>query len=284
MGAKVSRNEDLSKMDQGMSTSTKTPTTSSNTSFSNKKRRPPIIVSKSLKLAVEKQQNTNLRTIKTCPSNASSLTGLSPITTTQLSLSLQDINKDHNDLFQIYVIGESSSGKTSFISQYCEGIFDPFPAPTIGCDFRFRRLNFSDRSIRLQIWDTTRKLGKIGPLSRGHQGFIVLYDITEKESFEGLRNLVSEAKRVSSSTSKIILVGNKADLQEKREVSYEQAKVFAEKEGLTFFEVSSKQGTHINKVFGGLIRNMLDDVDELSVDLTRLNESRDTKAGSMELF
>ena len=159
------------------------------------------------------------------------------------------------------IIGETRTGKTSLISRYCKNEFSGGAyLSTIGIDFQIKNLEINSKKIRLQIWDTAgqerfRNIAK--NYYQSSDGFIVVYDITNNESFQTLDYWVEEIKSNSQELSRMILVGNKCDLEEGRQVKKEEGKDYAKKKELKFYEVSAKDGTNVNKAFDDLIKDIL---------------------------
>jgi small GTP-binding protein len=175
---------------------------------------------------------------------------------------VESISEDYYDeKIKLMIIGETRTGKTSLISRYCKGDYSESPyLSTIGIDFQIKNLEINSKKIRLQIWDTAgqerfRNIAK--NYYQSSDGFIVVYDITNNESFQTLDYWVEEIKSNSQELSRMILVGNKCDLEEGRQVKKEEGKDYAKKKELKFYEVSAKDGTNVNKAFDDLIKDIL---------------------------
>jgi Ras-related protein Rab-1A len=126
-------------------------------------------------------------------------------------------------------------------------------------DFKIKTLNINNKIVKLQIWDTNgqeRFKAITNSYYRNSHGIIVVFDITDRKSFTGLRNWLNDADRYSENTCKI-LVGNKSDLQDKREVTYEEAKEFAEAKELIYIEVSAKKTINIDSIFETLSTDLV---------------------------
>ena len=166
-----------------------------------------------------------------------------------------------DEKIKLMIIGETRTGKTSLISRYCKNEFSGGAyLSTIGIDFQIKNLEINSKKIRLQIWDTAgqerfRNIAK--NYYQSSDGFIVVYDITNNESFQTLDYWVEEIKSNSQELSRMILVGNKCDLEEGRQVKKEEGKDYAKKKELKFYEVSAKNGTNVNKAFDDLIKDIL---------------------------
>ena len=154
--------------------------------------------------------------------------------------------------FKIMVIGESKVGKTSVIKKYTQNKFGGVYLTTVGVDFQDKIINIDDKKIRLQIWDTAGQ-ERFRNLTKNYfnssNGFLLIYDITDKDSLEHLNFWSAQIQLNAPEKSKCVLVGNKCDLESARVVSYEEGKMYAEKNKIKFFETSAKDGTNINEVF-----------------------------------
>ena len=154
--------------------------------------------------------------------------------------------------FKIMVIGESKVGKTSVIKKYTQNKFGGVYLTTVGVDFQDKIINIDDKKIRLQIWDTAGQ-ERFRNITKNYfnssNGFLLIYDITDKDSLEHLNFWSAQIQLNAPEKSKCVLVGNKCDLEGSRAVSTEEGKIYAEKNKIKFFETSAKDGTNINEVF-----------------------------------
>ena len=151
-----------------------------------------------------------------------------------------------------YVIAGCYAGKTAIVNRYITGIFKKETFLTIGVEFREKNAIINDKLYRIQIWDLCGQ-ENFKPITRsyykGATCFLIVYDITNKETFNNLDSLINDIKEYSHKTAYVVLVGNKADLEDKRQVSFEEGKKFANKYGLDFYETSAKTGQNINEIF-----------------------------------
>ena len=166
-----------------------------------------------------------------------------------------------DEKIKIMVIGESKIGKTSLISRYCNNDFlGGAYLSTIGIDFQIKNLVLNKKNIRLQIWDTAgqeryRNIAK--NYFQSSDGFIIVYDITNTESFEKLDYWIEQIKDNSQECSKMILFGNKCDIIEERKINKEEGEEYAKNKNIKLFEVSAKEGTNVNEAFEYLVRDIL---------------------------
>ena len=166
-----------------------------------------------------------------------------------------------DEKIKIMIIGETKTGKTSLISRYCKNEFTGGAyLSTIGIDFQIKNLTINSKKIRLQIWDTAgqerfRNIAK--NYFQSSDGFLILYDISNHESFETLDYWVEEIKSNSQELAKMILVGNKCDLINERKIKKEEGENYAKNKKIRFFEVSAKDGTNVEEVFTRLVKDIL---------------------------
>ena len=156
--------------------------------------------------------------------------------------------------FKIIVIGSKYVGKTCITNQATKHIFlDNGYEPTIGMEIYNLFVKIDNKIIKLQIWDTCGQeiyRSLISNYYRSSSLAIIVYSIDNKETFQDLDLWIKELKMNNSPDSKVILVGNKLDLEENRQVSYEEGKKHAEDNGfIDFFETSAKTGENISKMF-----------------------------------
>jgi len=186
-----------------------------------------------------------------------------------------DQNFDY--MFKLLVIGNSSVGKTSFLFRYADDSFTSAFVSTVGIDFKVKTVFRQDKRVKLQIWDTAgqeRYRTITTAYYRGAMGFILMYDVTNEESFSSVHDWMTAVKTYSCSSHKklpaVILVGNKCDVNDdERKIPYARGKDLADKLGVPFFETSAKSepgGINVRAVFEKL-------VDEICARLSEMTES-----------
>lgn len=151
---------------------------------------------------------------------------------------------------------------------------------TIGVEFGARIVAVEDTQLKLQIWDTAgqesfRSITR--SYYRGAAGALLVYDITRKDTFDHLLSWLQDAKAHSNSDMTIILVGNKADLEHRREVPKESGQAFAKKHGLLFLETSAKNNTNVEDAFLSTATNIYQKVKTGDLDLS--SERHGVKVG-----
>ena len=170
-------------------------------------------------------------------------------------------SSSHYDyLFKVVVIGDIECGKTSIMNRFIEGTFDEESA-TISVDYKEKIIEVNDKSIKLQVWDTAgleRFKAINNSFYRGTHGIIVVYDVTNKDSFGNTSIWLKEVSYYPGKGVQKILVGNKCDNSTTRVVTYTEGKNFAEKENIEFIETSAKDGKNINELFELMTKEILE--------------------------
>ena len=157
-----------------------------------------------------------------------------------------------SNLFKLLLIGDSGVGKSSLLLRFAEDTYTESFISTIGVDFKSRTIELDGKTIKLQIWDTAgqERFGKMkSPYYRGAHGIIVVFDVTDQESFSNVKQWLHEIDKYAPANVKKLLVGNKCDLASKRAVPTEQAAEFAESLGVEYLETSAKSALNVEKAF-----------------------------------
>lgn len=190
-----------------------------------------------------------------------------------------DQNFDY--MFKILIIGNSSVGKTSFLFRYAEDAFTSAFVSTVGIDFKVKTVFRQDKRVKLQIWDTAgqeRYRTITTAYYRGAMGFILMYDVTNEESFNSVRDWVTQIKTYSWDNAQVVLVGNKCDMEDERVVSTERGKQLSDALGLEFFETSAKENLNVKIVFERLVDIICDKMSEsLDSDSNLVSASKGTR-------
>jgi small GTP-binding protein len=140
---------------------------------------------------------------------------------------------------------------------------------TIGVEFAIKFLEIKNKNIKIQVWDTAgeeafQSITK--SYYRNAIGALLVYDITRKETFTHVTKWLEEVKSNSSKQITIILIGNKKDLEDKRQVSYEEGEALAKENGLMFLETSAKTAYNVVEAFNISAQCILNNIEKTGVD------------------
>jgi len=160
---------------------------------------------------------------------------------------------------KVLTIGDSSVGKTCLLHRYTAHTFISSSIPTVGIDFKIMNITIDGKRIKMQCWDTAgqeRYRNITTNYYRNAQGIMLVYDITNRKSFDAIDNWMEQIHvHAGQSVDKIIL-GNKADQNEERKVSAEEGKQLALKYSIPFYETSAKLGTNVEEAFYAIAKNV----------------------------
>jgi len=187
--------------------------------------------------------------------------------------------QEYDYLFKLLLIGNSSVGKSCILLRFSDNIFNDNFLPTIGVDFKIRTFDLQSKTIKMQIWDTAgqeRFKTITSSYYRGAHGVILVYDITDRQSFKDLENWLLETEKHASEDIVKILVGNKNDLESSRVVTFNEGKNFAINNGMEFIETSAKGNINIEEAFFTIARKIKEKVQKFeekqTTDQTKKNK------------
>ncbi|XP_026658658.2 ras-related protein RHN1-like isoform X3 [Phoenix dactylifera] len=153
---------------------------------------------------------------------------------------------------KLVLLGDMGAGKSSLVLRFVKGQFLEFQESTIGAAFFSQTLAVSDATVKFEIWDTAgqERYHSLAPMYyRGAAAAIIVYDITSTDSFERAKKWVLELQKQGNPNMVTALAGNKCDLEDKRKVTTEEARTYAEENGLFFMETSAKTAINVNDLF-----------------------------------
>ena len=182
------------------------------------------------------------------------------------------------NLLKILVLGDTATGKTSFIKRYVHNTHSKDHKATVGVDFVLKQLQVNKKSVRLQMWDIAGQ-DRFGAIARVYykdaKGALLLYDITRKDSYDNTllwkKEIDEKVRLPDGSRLPVLLVGNKSDLEERRQVpdDKDQLNEFVQENGfIGWFETSAKEGTLIHDAARFLVEDIL------KHDLTKKQSAR----------
>ena len=163
-------------------------------------------------------------------------------------------SSDYDYLFKLVLVGDNNVGKSCLLLRFVDHTYTESYISTVGVDFKIRSVDINNNKIaKLQIWDTAgqERFRTMGGYSyRGAHGVLLVFDLTDRESFDNIKQWLSDIERSCGFTKiQFILIGNKCDLAQKRQVDFETAKDFADKLDIPYFETSAKAATNVERAF-----------------------------------
>ncbi|KAF8777042.1 Ras-related protein Rab-26 like protein [Argiope bruennichi] len=215
----------------------------------------------------DSDDNSSQKTTKNAPATAHPVTNANQVTGTKVpeknglvlkpSLSLEP----YDVAFKVMLVGDSGVGKTCLLVRYKDGAFlSGVFISTVGIDYRNKVVNVDDTKVKLQIWDTAgqeRFRSVTHAYYRDAHALLLLYDVTNKTSFDNTRAWLGEINEYAQDDVVIMLIGNKADASgSDRVVQYEDGERLAKEYGVTFMETSAKTGTNVELAFMAVAREL----------------------------
>jgi Ras-related protein Rab-14 len=173
-------------------------------------------------------------------------------------------------IFKYIIIGDMGVGKSCLLHQFTEKKFIPDSPHTIGVEFGTRIIEVMGKKIKLQIWDTAgqeRFRAVTRSYYRGAAGALLVYDITRRPTYNHLTSWLTDARNLTNPNTVIMMIGNKKDLEDQRDVTYEEASNFAKENGLIFLEASAKTGENVEEAFLKTAKLIFQSVQDGSVDV-----------------
>ncbi|XP_047960701.1 ras-related protein RABF2b-like [Salvia hispanica] len=153
---------------------------------------------------------------------------------------------------KLVLLGDVGAGKSSLVLRFVKGQFVEFQESTIGAAFFSQTVAVNEATVKFEIWDTAgqERYHSLAPMYyRGAAAAIIVYDITNQASFDRAKKWVQELQAQGNPNMVMALAGNKADMLDGRAVAPEDAKTYAQENGLFFLETSAKTAANVNEIF-----------------------------------
>jgi Ras-related protein Rab-1A len=166
---------------------------------------------------------------------------------------------EYDYLHKLLLIGDSGVGKSCLLLRFADNYFTESYISTIGVDFKVKTIPIDGKIVKLQIWDTAgqeRFRTITSSYYRGAHGIIVVFDVTDRVSFANITSWLGEIDKYATTNTTKLLVGNKCDQEEKRQVSYETAKEKADQLGIPYIETSARTSINVDETFVKIAHDM----------------------------
>mmetsp|Transcript_53480 Transcript_53480/g.48089 ORF Transcript_53480/g.48089 Transcript_53480/m.48089 type:complete len:204 (+) Transcript_53480:164-775(+) len=167
---------------------------------------------------------------------------------------------EYDYLFKLLLIGDSGVGKSCLLLRFSDDSFTTSFITTIGIDFKIKTVEIDGKRVKLQIWDTAgqeRFRTITTAYYRGAMGVLLVYDITDEQSFLNIRNWMRNIEQHATENVKKILIGNKADCNDERVISETRAQELANEYGIKFFETSAKSDINVYESFVTIAKDIV---------------------------
>ena len=192
-------------------------------------------------------------------------------------------DENYDFIFKVLLLGNSDVGKSSLLLRYVDSVWNDAFVPTIGVDFKVKTLTINEKKVKMQIWDTAgqeRFRTVVSTYFRGAHGILLLYDVTNRDSFKNLESWLIEIEKNAKEKVLKILIGNKCDLTDDREIQSDEGKAFALRNGMEFMETSAKMNTNVTEAFETLGKLMIEFNSKSNAATQKKNENKNLKASS----
>lgn len=188
--------------------------------------------------------------------------------------SSQMLGRKFDYSLKVVVVGDSGVGKTCLLIRFIRDLWDEDSQPTLGVEFMTKIVTTEKHRIQLQLWDTAGQelfRSVTRGYYRGSAGALLVFDLTNRDSFENINRWLQDVKDVARSDVVTLLIGNKSDLcdgADKRQVTKEEAEAFAKQHGMQYFETSAKTGEQIGDAINACVAVIEKNVDDGSYEVT----------------
>jgi len=176
---------------------------------------------------------------------------------------------------KLLLLGDSSTGKTCILQKFTDNTFNTSFITTIGIDFRTKEMTYKGNKKKVVIWDTAgqerfRNITKA--YYRGSLGMLLVYDVTNMLTFTNISRWMKEIKSSTSEDLEIILVGNKIDLLNNRQVTTEQGQMLADSYNIRFIETSAKTGENIKNAFEQIFTKICESIEKKTLEFEKYQQ------------
>ena len=174
---------------------------------------------------------------------------------------------EYDYLFKYLLIGNFGVGKSCLLIRFTDDKYEEGYVTTIGVDFKIKTLIIEGKSVKLQVWDTVgqNRFSNISPsYYRRVHGIMMVYDITDIDSFLNLDSWIKEIEKNASKNVYKILIGNKNDMEKERKVSFEKGMEFADLHGMKFFETSAKENRNVEEAFKEMTKDIINSLKKVN--------------------
>jgi Ras-related protein Rab-2A len=184
------------------------------------------------------------------------------------------MSKKFDYLLKYIIVGDASVGKSNLLLRFVYNTFKSDYQTTIGVEFGEKNIKHNNKMYQLQLWDTAGQ-EQFRSITRAYFKnsvcALVVYDITNRSSFENVKQWIEDCTNYMPKNGYIVLVGNKCDLEEKREISKDEGQQLADLHGLLFFETSAKTEVNVNEVFTKSLEEIVKRINSDFYDLSDTN-------------
>eukprot|EP00802_Teleaulax_amphioxeia_P015718 Tamp_15814.p2 GENE.Tamp_15814~~Tamp_15814.p2 ORF type:complete len:211 (+),score=46.47 Tamp_15814:726-1358(+) len=167
---------------------------------------------------------------------------------------------NYDYLVKLLLIGDSGVGKSCLLLRFSDDQFTTSFITTIGIDFKIRTIDEQGKRLKLQIWDTAgqeRFRTITTAYYRGAMGILLVYDVTDEQSFNNIRNWMRQIQQHASENVNKVLVGNKCDMLDKKVVETSRGQALADEFGIKFYETSAKKNLNVDQAFTDIARDVM---------------------------
>ena len=183
---------------------------------------------------------------------------------------------NYDKFFRYIIVGDIAVGKSCILLQFTDNKFRVQHELTVGVEFGAKTIELNNKTIKIQIWDTAGQVA-FQAITRtyykGAVGALLVYDITRRDTFTHVTKWLEEVKMNSSKSICVILIGNKKDLEDKRQVTYEEGENFAKENGLMFLETSAKTAYNVVEAFNLSAQAILNNIERNGTDPNTINKN-----------